>query len=148
RPRLTAAAPPAHAPGTVSVGPGGPRAVGPAGADRPRTLLCWTKEKQTGTADQRRTTMRGDNDPGQAEQQPPGAGTGNPDGWDRLWTPHRMADIKGEGRPTGPGADDDCPFCRAPGVSDPAGLLVARGEHAYAVLNLYPYNSGHLLVCP
>lgn len=92
--------------------------------------------------------MRGDNDPEQAQQQPPGAETGTPDGWGRLWTPHRMAYIKGEGRPTGPGADDDCPFCRAPGLSDAEGLLVARGEHTYAVLNLYPYNSGHLLVCP
>jgi ATP adenylyltransferase len=25
---------------------------------------------------------------------------------------------------------------------------VARGELVYAVLNLYPYNSGHLLICP
>src|SRR5690606_6840591 len=26
--------------------------------------------------------------------------------------------------------------------------IVARGTHAYVLLNLYPYNSGHLLVCP
>ena len=70
------------------------------------------------------------------------------DGFERLWTPHRMAYIKGEGKPTGPGEDDDCPFCRAPKLSDEEGLIVARGELVFAVLNLYPYNSGHVLICP
>ncbi|MUL42812.1 HIT domain-containing protein [Streptomonospora sp. PA3] len=73
---------------------------------------------------------------------------GDPDGFARLWTPHRMAYIKGENRPSGPAPDDGCPFCRAPGLPDAEGLVVARGKTAYAVLNLYPYNSGHLLVCP
>src|SRR5699024_11387461 len=27
-------------------------------------------------------------------------------------------------------------------------LIVARGETCYVVMNLYPYNPGHLLVCP
>ena len=31
---------------------------------------------------------------------------------------------------------------------DEQALIVARGEHAYVLLNLFPYNSGHLLVCP
>jgi ATP adenylyltransferase len=70
------------------------------------------------------------------------------DSFDRLWTPHRMAYIKGEGKPTGPGADEGCPFCRAPTLSDEEGLIVARGTLVYAVLNLYPYTSGHVLVCP
>ncbi|QVQ52048.1 HIT domain-containing protein [Spiractinospora alimapuensis] len=73
---------------------------------------------------------------------------GTPDGFDRLWTPHRMAYIRGEGKPTGSGADDGCPFCRAPGLSGDEGLVVARGRTVFAVLNLYPYNSGHLMVCP
>jgi ATP adenylyltransferase len=72
----------------------------------------------------------------------------DPDGFDRLWTPHRLAYIKGEGKPYGPGADDGCPFCRAPSLSDEEGLIVARGALVYAVLNLYPYNSGHVLICP
>jgi len=71
-----------------------------------------------------------------------------PDAFERLWTPHRMAYIKGEGKPAGSGSDEDCPFCRAPKLSDEDGLIVARGTLVYAVLNLYPYNSGHLLVCP
>jgi ATP adenylyltransferase len=70
------------------------------------------------------------------------------DPFERLWTPHRMAYIKGEGKPSGPGADEGCPFCRAPTLSDEEGLIVARGSLVYAVLNLYPYNSGHVLVCP
>jgi ATP adenylyltransferase len=63
------------------------------------------------------------------------------DGLERLWTPHRMTYISGEGQPPG------CPFCVAPGMGD-GSLVVARGKLVYAVLNLYPYNPGHLLVCP
>jgi ATP adenylyltransferase len=70
------------------------------------------------------------------------------DKFDRLWTPHRMAYIKGEGKPTGPGADEGCPFCRAPGLTDEEALIVARGSLVYTVLNLYPYNAGHVLICP
>jgi ATP adenylyltransferase len=72
---------------------------------------------------------------------------GEPDGFGRLWTPHRMAYIKGENRPTDE-ADTGCPFCSAPSRSDEDGLIVARGTHVYAVLNLYPYNSGHLMTVP
>jgi len=28
------------------------------------------------------------------------------------------------------------------------GLVVARGSLVYAVMNLYPYNTGHLMICP
>ncbi|ADD42083.1 HIT family protein [Stackebrandtia nassauensis] len=76
-------------------------------------------------------------------------GLGIPDGLERLWTPHRMAYIKGEGKPTG--TDEDpvgCPFCEMPKLGDEEGLIVARGALAFCVLNLYPYNSGHLMVCP
>ncbi|GAA4668623.1 HIT family protein [Frondihabitans cladoniiphilus] len=67
-----------------------------------------------------------------------------PDAFQRLWTPHRAVYIeKGQGA-----HDDDCPFCSAPGKTDEDALIVARGEHAYVLLNLYPYNPGHLLVCP
>jgi ATP adenylyltransferase len=69
---------------------------------------------------------------------------GVPDGFQRLWTPHRMAYIQAGPEPL----KHDCPFCSAPGKSDEEGLIVARGQHAYALLNLFPYNSGHLLVCP
>ncbi|HEV7627053.1 MAG TPA: HIT domain-containing protein [Streptomyces sp.] len=75
-------------------------------------------------------------------------GVGAPDAFQRLWTPHRMAYIQGENKPSGPGAEDGCPFCAIPAKSDEDGLILARGEHVYAVLNLYPYNGGHLMVVP
>ncbi|QYC43117.1 AP-4-A phosphorylase [Nonomuraea coxensis DSM 45129] len=75
-------------------------------------------------------------------------GAGAPDNFERLWTPHRMAYIKGENKPTGTGPGDGCPFDAIPEMSDEDGLVVARGESVYAVLNLYPYNSGHLMVVP
>jgi ATP adenylyltransferase len=73
---------------------------------------------------------------------------GDPDGFGRLWTPHRMVYIKGENKPVHGEAGADCPFCAAPTRSDEDGLIVARGAHVYAVLNLYPYNSGHLMTVP
>ena len=81
------------------------------------------------------------------ETAPPG-GAGVPDAFGRLWTPHRLAYIQGAGKPTGPGADEGCPFCVAPALTDEEALIVARGELVYAILNLYPYNSGHVLICP
>lgn len=69
---------------------------------------------------------------------------GVPDGFQRLWTPHRMAYIQAGPEPL----REVCPFCAAPGKDDAESLIVARGEHAYVVLNLFPYNSGHVLVCP
>jgi ATP adenylyltransferase len=72
---------------------------------------------------------------------------GLPDGSERLWVPHRMAYIHGEDKPADASAQQ-CPFCRALTRDDEDGLVVARGTTAYVVLNLYPYNSGHLLVCP
>jgi ATP adenylyltransferase len=71
----------------------------------------------------------------------PRDGVGTPDGFRRLWTPHRLAYIKDAGA-------DGCPFCRIPGLPDEDGLVVARGDTVYAVLNLHPYNPGHLMVLP
>jgi ATP adenylyltransferase len=68
------------------------------------------------------------------------------DGFDRLWTPHRMAYIKGEGKPAD--VDADCPFCLMRPENDADALIVARGKYAFAVLNLYPYNAGHLMLVP
>lgn len=44
---------------------------------------------------------------------------------------------------TGPAKPAGCPFC----VPDNE-LLVARGALVFAVLNKFPYNPGHLLICP
>lgn len=73
---------------------------------------------------------------------------GVPDGFGRLWTPHRMAYLLGDNKPATPESGPGCPFCRVPGLDDAEGLLVARGRACFVVMNLYPYNTGHLLVCP
>jgi len=76
------------------------------------------------------------------------SGVGSPDGFSRLWMPHRMAYIKRENKPPGADADEGCPFCLIQQMADEEALIVARGTLVYAVLNLYPYNSGHLMICP
>jgi ATP adenylyltransferase len=80
--------------------------------------------------------------------EPASAHPGDPDGFQRLWTPHRMVYIKGQDKPAGHGEDDGCPFCRVQALPDAEGLVVARGTACFVVLNLYPYNPGHLMVCP
>ncbi|MGW5854326.1 HIT domain-containing protein [Micrococcus sp. 2A] len=71
---------------------------------------------------------------------------GVPDAFDRLWNPHRMAYIN-----AGPDQVKDehtCPFCAAPHRTDEESLIVHRGRTAFVILNLFPYNPGHLLICP
>ena len=68
-----------------------------------------------------------------------------PDGFARLWTPHRIAYIE---QSAGEKASASCVFCEAPSKSDEDALIVHRGETGYVLLNLFPYNSGHLLVVP
>src|SRR4051812_42702290 len=68
-----------------------------------------------------------------------------PDAFQRLWTPYRIAYVQADAQQK---VDKGCPFCVAPTLSDEESLIVHRGELAYVLLNLYPYNSGHLLVCP
>ena len=71
---------------------------------------------------------------------------GTPDAFERLWTPHRLAYVsKGQSQVTD---EESCPFCVAPQRDDEASLIVTRGTSCYIVMNLYPYNPGHLLVCP
>jgi ATP adenylyltransferase len=53
-----------------------------------------------------------------------------------------MAYVTGENAPQG------CALCLAADLPEPDSLVVARGELVYAVLNLYPYNPGHLMICP
>lgn len=65
---------------------------------------------------------------------------------ERLWRPWRMAYIKGSERHT------TCFLCDkgAPAASaqDEENLVLTRGEAAFVLLNLYPYNTGHLMVAP
>jgi ATP adenylyltransferase len=62
---------------------------------------------------------------------------------DRLWTPWRMAYIKGAERV------DGCIFCDLPALdpsNDEASLILARGALSFVIMNKFPYNSGHLMV--
>ncbi|TWP51819.1 HIT domain-containing protein [Lentzea tibetensis] len=74
-------------------------------------------------------------------------GIGVQDAFQRLWTPHRMSYIRGEGKADGD-EPSGCPFCRIIERDDESGLIIARGTTVFAVLNLYPYNPGHLMVLP
>jgi ATP adenylyltransferase len=62
-----------------------------------------------------------------------------------LWAPWRMEFIEG-------GPPEGCIFCQFPketgDVADRRNLIVARTPLSFAILNRYPYNSGHLMVIP
>ena len=73
---------------------------------------------------------------------------GDPDGFERLWTPHRMAYVRNASERAPIAAEHECPLCKKVSDNDREHLVVHRGEHCYVVLNLYPYNPGHLMICP
>lgn len=62
--------------------------------------------------------------------------------WDRLWAPHRLPYLQGTEK------SDGCVFCISEDGSKKTELIVRHGNECFVVMNLYPYNSGHLLVCP
>ncbi|MBI5058999.1 HIT domain-containing protein [candidate division KSB1 bacterium] len=65
---------------------------------------------------------------------------------DRLWAPWRMEYILSTVKQ--PDASE-CIFCRMIGERrDAENLILHRGQHALVVMNLFPYNSGHLMVVP
>ncbi len=65
---------------------------------------------------------------------------------EHLWAPWRMPYILGE---KGPPADVGCILCDKPKEKkDKANLILYRGEMGFVMMNLYPYNNGHLMVCP
>jgi len=74
---------------------------------------------------------------------------GERDGFERLWTPHRLVYLEGDKKVPQGAVGTECPFCRV-GLTDDdeQSLVVHRGRAAFVVLNLYPYNPGHLMVCP
>ena len=77
-----------------------------------------------------------------ARNDQPGVGV---DRLQRLWAPWRFGYIAGEDRIEG------CPFCvlpQRPPHRDRESLILHRGDQAYVIFNAYPYNPGHLMVCP
>lgn len=63
----------------------------------------------------------------------------------RIWAPWRKAYIRPDKKKS-----RGCLFCRIASETskDAPNLVFKRGRHAYAVLNLYPYNNGHVLIVP
>lgn len=69
-------------------------------------------------------------------------------GWsfimEMLWAPWRMAYMKNVDH-----QDQGCVFCTKPAASDDReNLILHRGKKCFVVMNLYPYNNGHLLIIP
>jgi ATP adenylyltransferase len=64
---------------------------------------------------------------------------------ERLWAGWRAEYVGSVGE-----ADDrsECLFCALAADDDDRGQIVARDEHVFAVVNLFPYTSGHLMVAP
>ena len=63
--------------------------------------------------------------------------------FERLWAPWRMEYIRA------PETADGCIFCDKPAADDDReNLIVYRGQHAFVMMNLYPYNNGHVLIAP
>ncbi|MHB0867545.1 MAG: HIT family protein [Thermoleophilia bacterium] len=59
-----------------------------------------------------------------------------------IWAPWRISYILGE-------KEETCLFCRvAAEEDDEQNLVLYRGKHAFVIMNLYPYNPGHLMVAP
>jgi ATP adenylyltransferase len=61
---------------------------------------------------------------------------------ERLWSPWRFAYV------TRGGDDTGCVFCDALRREEGRALILVEGATCYVILNLYPYNSGHLMVVP
>ena len=61
---------------------------------------------------------------------------------DRLWAPWRLSYVT-----AAPAPATECIFCDAP-AGRQADLVLFRGQHCFVILNLYPYNNGHLMVVP
>jgi ATP adenylyltransferase len=61
---------------------------------------------------------------------------------ERLWAPWRLEYVQHADE------HDGCVFCRVAEGDDESGLVLRRGELAFALLNRFPYSSGHLMVAP
>ncbi len=59
-----------------------------------------------------------------------------------LWAPWRMAYIKSADKLR------ECIFCKAVEGSDEDNWVIYRGRYSVAMLNIYPYNTAHVMVAP
>ncbi len=66
-------------------------------------------------------------------------------GFQKLWAPWRMKYIERIDSPK----DEGCIFCTKPAADDDSGnFIVHRGKTCFVILNIYPYNNGHIMVIP
>ena len=65
---------------------------------------------------------------------------------ERIWAGWRAAYI--EGVATEPADVEGCLFCDLRDEDEEECLVLARDDHVFAVMNAYPYVSGHLMVAP
>jgi ATP adenylyltransferase len=61
---------------------------------------------------------------------------------ERLWSPWRLEYVTGGDKKAG------CVFCDVTRPPHPDSLVVFEGATSYIILNLYPYNNGHLMIVP
>ena len=62
---------------------------------------------------------------------------------DTLWAPWRIKYINGTHKTKG------CLFCNASKESaDKKNLIIFRSKDSFCILNKFPYNNGHLMLCP
>jgi ATP adenylyltransferase len=66
----------------------------------------------------------------------------------RLWSPWRMTYVTKSGGEGQSHADRGIFIEALETADDPDSLVVYRGRHAFVVMNLYPYNTGHMMVVP
>lgn len=63
---------------------------------------------------------------------------------ERLWAPWRKTYIRPNTKP-----EKGCLFCRLKAsTKDVKNYVLKRNPTCYAVLNLFPYNNGHILIVP
>lgn len=87
------------------------------------------------------SATRNENKPPPTESKPPPAHPG--DASQRLWAPWRMRYVAGGQR------EDGCIFCnRLAENDDVRTLILHRGERAFVIMNLFPYNTGHVMIVP
>jgi ATP adenylyltransferase len=66
---------------------------------------------------------------------------------ERLWAGWRASYVTNTAT-TPPGGPAECLFCALAKGPDEEGLVVARSDLTFAVMNAFPYTSGHLMVAP
>ncbi len=88
------------------------------------------------------SVSREPDEPPRPEHLPPLPASPNLDR-ERLWTPWRMRYVAGGSR------EPSCIFChRLAGNDDVQALILHRGARAFVIMNLFPYNTGHVMIVP